>query len=1747
MEYQKTNVESFIGLDANLRPEVIKDQQASDIENLRFDKLGYLTNRNGTAAYPMDMSRTVYFDISAKLAPIGTVGVTEYVLEEPFGVGSGQPAVVPYDDATLSLINANASNSDRFMVYAVRLPANSANLSYVTDPYNQQNRPSDPANQYTWRYKMAYVLSPITGHANWRDKFFFAPNASFGPMGRAFVSGDPDNDLPSLYATIGTRSVTRADDKVIRTQIYAPTRWLGMHNTYSVNGVPKDGNWIDHYVTMVQYRGAIVISDKTNGDMLLVDEYNEAEFSETKKHRFSLRDNALAPFDVDDVVVDFGLDMEGFNNGVKAPMALYKFYLNRRRLESTKDNFQAYFTRGDESPTLSQTYLENLSNDDSDVIRSVWKPVTSGSTFILTEFWYDLDDEVLTQDASLASGITINNRSRYTFTMSKEGEEYDDLFGPLTLSNPDVDEEGQVSSDVYKWEDFEINYFPASGLTQGAGNFLTDSDRTWDKTSSGNTKLIPLKTKKGVEQNVPLGIWRYRFVWYLGGGEYSAPSAELVLPDILFSGIKDSDIVAATGSYSRPIGLSSVEDIVKSPLQLDVAPADALLNELPVMQAIRIFDGNNITAYGQNFLRVKEQLFYPEHTFAAEYASTAGASWPTNWGTESFLAKSQVSVVCTTMWTDANATLQGTAVESADSAVTDSDETMSDFDEFKITSYRASRIPIRVPLFSTFDGDSYQYNTVFTKYGVIRTAYQNVAKYSTVPGYNVATPAYQIVFAGRNRFAVENTDEYQYVDNGVARSGQSVYLNIVPFQVPQEENNRDDDQVYSGRPRHEYRNPTQVRGVRSESDRLTWLKDNLPTEVVSRMVISGIGEIPLVDYGDEGTWISQILTGVNDADTLEYIQPRTFTDASTYVIASNVISYGSNWTSYTDFFVMDGLTAINKTVKFSNLRIRISAPGERLTIPEQLSMYIPASLLFGAPHVKLKIPVDRIPRRARQLLVFRTRASHDNAWQPNEYGLVKAIDIKRDPSTGEPDYPGLFKYLEFLDDVDSGDLDFSYNLEDYNGFIQPIKSRFCLPLNERVFYSNIIEAYKPQAPRNSVDITPYAGAGADLRQHKNLNFGSNTELQRLWTYRLIEGALDTTNIANTSRYLYYFLSYTDDINSLSLTAYSGALDRGDLATPANRKKRPIMYCLPSGYDGAVRQANVYRLQSATPITEVRFNASRSVALTPGKVYLVAQGVVEYQGNIYYPKDIIQTVAESDTGVPASYAAAGVNFFGGANTNRGEMQSYCDPILLEITTVFDGAAGPNYIDKIGTIVPEDEGIFYDDDLPSLGRLPLKQLAQNQDVLESGLRWSEPYTPNKIKLASLMEVRAGDGDQITGMAQLYGNLVIAKERSLHRLAVQGSNVPVSRVDEISNNIGCIAPNTFTVINNTLYFLSWAGFFRYNNNVLEKVDGAFAEELQIRLRSAQNGVSNPAIRDASCGWNPTYREIYLNIPVMSSASNEGDFSEANQNGVLLVDNVGERQVRGITYAINIDTGLATKYRYMDDASYFTDPSGLVDVGFAIAPEQRAPRVQGRLYYTNTLGQLRSAEILPTRTYNYLTAKPTAGNASTQYLKSLFFIESPTKAPNGTLDKATDDFLLYTVGGAQNIQFRNVRVFWRSKAWTAGDKTVLKRVRKVYSHVSMSNEPVVIRGIVHTSPGGPTATSNISWSYTFADDRFVPPPYPSALGELSAIPTEAAGASTAPSQNRGERHIFEVEGGGSFQMEYFGFYWRPINVYER
>lgn len=1747
MEYRKVNITAFEGLDANSRPELIKDTQASDIENLRFEKLGYLINRNGVQMRRLLMERTVFSDIKADLYPIGAVGIGEFVLEKPFGSESTTDGIPPYDGANLDTLTP-VSQSDRFMVYAFRIPTNELGEA-MTDSYNEPNHSGTGFNPLTWRYKMAYVLSPELGADDWRDTFFFAPN------GTVNIGGDPDSSTSSLYATVGARTILRPDGQPSSIQTYAPARWLSQHNDAMVeSGQLKDLNWIDHYVVMKQYRRSLVISDMTNGDLLLADTAHEAEFSEDLKHNFELRENAIIEFDVDDVVIDFGLDTGGFNDGVKAPIVLHRYFLPKRRLTATRDNFEAYYTAApDKSPTWEKAHLSNnpYGSVGNAVIYRWWMPDNDFS-FVMTELGSDTNS-----DTWSTSGIAFNTVKQFAFTMNENGDEVDDLLGKLTYTDPNIETKDPTtgedlaarSIDPYRWDDFELTYFPASGKTQGEF-FLRGIDRDWDKISAGGTKAVKLTTKSGAEQEVPLGVWRYRFVWYAGAGEYSAASTELLVPDILFSGLKDADIVASVGSYQRPTGIDSEDDALRTSLPIGETMTQYFFNQTADASTIRISDGTALTEYGELFVRLKEALFNPDHKFGALHSSTSGASWPADWSTESMLALGQVQVTTTLYFADDVATCKGHVGETAFQKYDDAEDyDLGDYSDVEFSSYQSSAVSLMVPLFapqSAVATESYLFNSAFTSYGVPRMLWQNKAANAVVTGYDAAIPAYQIIFEGKTRFGVDEAST-EWLPNFVSEKGASIYFNVVPIQVSEELNNADDDELLVTPPayRYEFRNMSVLRGVRDHRERLSVTKSGLPAEVLTRVILTGTGEISLCEYGDMGTWETQKQrVPTNDRDNLGRTVDRSykFVDALEYFTHT----LGGTWRAP---IYIRGAEDVNgrPQFRFTNVKVAISGRGERLTIPEQITSYTPASVAFDAPRVKLTIPADRVPKRAKQLLIFRTLASHDNDWIPTQYGLVEAIDIMRDDNnelTGEH-----ATSIEFLDDVKSDKLDFSYDLEAYEGFVQPIRSRFCLPLNERVYYANLVETYRPRKPRNAVEINPY-DEGEPVPDplnipHRNLNYPPTTpEMVRLWTHRVVEDTAASTNIDPAATHLYYFLSYQDAARTFSLAAYSGAIDRTAGSTIVADKGRVVLVCAPSQYGPMVDEGVVYRLATTTPLTEVRLEGLAQLPATNGKVYLVVQGAVEYQGRVYYPKDVIRTASMPDSGVPTAIVDAFVNSFTGALTHRGHHGSHGDPLLLDITDHLEGGAGP-FIERIGVIKPEDEGVYYDDDGETKGRLSLRALIPLEERLESGLRWSDPYTPNKLSLASLAEVRAGDGDQITGLEALYGNLIVFKERSMHRLAVQAVDPPVSRVDEISNVIGCIAPNTVISINSAVYFLSWSGFYRYDNNKMEKMDGAFAEELQQRLRSTADGQPNPSIRDASCAWNPSYRELYLNIPIMGLPT--GSPLDEEDMASFLYDNKGLRVIRGVIYAISLDNGMVTKYRYMDDSVYFTD---VAHETLPTPTTVRAPRTQGRLYFNNSLGHLRSAEILPGRTKDYISADtPTALNYSRFFLHSGIFIESPTRV-SSVFEKPDDDFFYYNAdiaglhGTRVEVGQKLIRTFWRSKHWTADDKSVIKRVRKVFAYMGAASQPTVIRGRTHTSPEGNTATTDIEWSHTYG---LTLDPTVGVEGELLAEPTNNAGAATSPSQSRGERYIFEVESGGRVQMEYFGFYWKPINTYER
>ena len=774
---------------------------------------------------------------------------------------------------------------------------------------------------------------------------------------------------------------------------------------------------------------------------------------------------------------------------------------------------------------------------------------------------------------------------------------------------------------------------------------------------------------------------------------------------------------------------------------------------------------------------------------------------------------------------------------------------------------------------------------------------------------------------------------------------------------------------------------------------------NIPNEVVQRLILQGTSELVLADATLPGTITNA--TDPKGAELLKHSTVRAYRSVKEGTASESERYWFYNGTDNPDdhsggFY---GQTRVVSNVRYvynTNVTVAIHGDGERLTVPEQLTAYVPSSLLFGAPRIKLKIPATKIPDRAKRLMIFRTLASHDNNWVDGKFGLVKAVKVSRD----ESDYITDF---EFLDDVKDEDLDFGVVLDEFQGLTHPLKSRFNLPLNEVMYYANFVETYQPTSPRSRKDVFD----GGQIKYYAN---GSTTE----------------THVPYTTNVMWTRLS-------------------GATATAA----RNVLYCL--------------------------LNKDAS--------------------GVYSAPAFIGSNGDNDVPIAVSAGQAIVLI------NCPQQSGLTDEV-----EVWRGTEKSEYSytwELIGSIDKEMEGIFVDDaktaisnwtgDISELdGRISVPP-----DVIDnpSGLRNSEPYQPNFVRLESLYSVRSGDGDKITGVEQLAGNLLIFKERSIHRIAIQSSNPPYSRTDEISNRVGCIAPNTVFQYNNEIYFLSWSGFYKFNNNMLQKADGDFWAELERRINNFQEvdeygNPRNPAVRDASCGYNPVYNEIYLNIPVYTDG------------GTILedVENVNDpRIMRGHIYVIQLDTNLVSKFHYEQGGNY---------------PD----RTQGRLYHTNSLGEMRSAQIL---------------SDNIDSLPALICVDAPTDVSHDSISTNTlnvDTFEFST---------KDVHSLWRSKAFTLNDKSIIKRVVKVLANVRKGSYIRISGGSQNEDYGSYMQETNRWWRYDYETS-----------GELTAIPPRTSsmpGTPTAQHAERGERVSFQVESDGETMIDNFAMYWRPINQYLR
>lgn len=1594
-QYSKQRIAPLGGMANTPQPHAIRDEQASDMLNLRFHKLGYLVNRNGARAFVLDGGvDDIFSDID------GATAIGEFVLSAPVTdsiqfrpLGGEQVYTIQPSQAPYPLVEY-----DRLLIIGVRVNAGvtpdgvappdfgRGGLVYVGIPWN-----NIPDNHRSWQLTLSSLSDAVwygnaeTANGTPRPIFFKAP----------------------------ARRITRPT---------ANDSWVAL------NGYVDDPNWIEHYQQMQQFAGALVIADRVNGDVILHDEWDEAEPGETKVHRLRLQENCKANFDVDIVKLDFKLGEDEINGeGVENGMGLYKFYGKEKKSVAVNDGYDNGTSDLVGDSMLSANRVSGLSVPGGigagfDLSGEIDK--TLGGVKRFAKFWtMDIQGDDGTIEGAFKC-CKIDKTQQFVYSNIKDQFTYSSLLDAVSFENPKVkptyDDEGRKennnAADYYEWEDVKLTYYPCTGV-DGVTEMLTDKDREWSKTKPV-PKVVKLPLKTGIEQEVALGVWAYRFVWDMGNGEYSAPSAPLLAPDMLWSAMKDSvkgEILV--GSWERRASYAG------NATQTGISGAGMTTGGLFIPGITEA----NTTVYDALFNKIKSSLYEVGHPF-----NTANRSLQQTLITL-FHQGSEIELPCIL----AEAIGGKAIVDEGDNILNDD----ASIDSLTYTKYGVSKIV--VPLTKRL-GDYITLNSVFSdpdfsvKSGAYRKGYVGytplqyefiLKEYNMVKSYGMTMyrwslaenaeqePLYPYTTSSGDWMGVDDESEIEGFDEpiGIIKNGEaSAYLNIIR-EFTADTNNTADTPC-----------PTIARFVSKESDRLLNVGLKIPPEVKDRLLLSGYAELALVNSGDVGVLTSEShLTYYQLASIsmdpfwsmqgrLAPSMPRTLVSNFSssvwhriikpidrvryaYIIADMDSSDDIVWKAKYDVYKND--PPYNETIQnftFNNVTVALYLPGERLLIPEQLTSYFPSSLLFNAPRVNLHIDADQIPRRAKKLRVYRTLASHDNQWQPTEFGLVEEVDIKREPN-------GTALPIDYFDDVKDVDLDFTDNPNQYDGLIRPLASRFVVPLYEKMYYLNYRMEYQPQAPRGFINNIGTVHPTA-LKQKASDTVSKVSVAKKLVVNNTPVNLAKGYRMDFAGKLLQYMIAFKDIsgvVSPIKIDLVDFSADTGKLCAVAI-----ILAGYP--YSGGIKSFDVYR---------------RELPL-----------------DFPYPPFI----------------------------RIGEIKAEDEGIFIDTAEITDG----------------EEWKFYDSaDRGTPISPPLVE------EYRDGVQPSQVQDPSWIKPEEAFRLRSGDGDNITGAwVSNSGNLVVFKESSIHRLGFAGRN-QVERIDQVSSVFGCIAPNSIITYNGFVYFLSHEGLMRYNDNVFEKADGDFNYELKLRINDYIQTVRNPAVRDTAIAFNPVHNELWLNIPSFA------------KDKAWSVDDPG---LKGHIYVLNLLTNMVTKFGYEtgDDIIFHpgADPAN---------PTTRGTwdRTAGRLYYTTSRDELVSADILP----------------KNQHVDSLFYIEAPTDRHFDDVQRAINAQGLPETN--KQIDQYDIQSWWRSKQFTGDDRTITKRVRKIFATFAKArNHSITLEVDNSTYVNGARSSGGYQ-----------------AVGKKQFIPPHEVG------KDRGESVTVELKSSGETEIRDVEFWWRPVNTFLR
>ena len=1601
MSYERQEINQFKGLNSAADPSLIEDGFARDILNFRMEKVGKLVSRDGyiyglfiKLDPDMMQIRDTISPIRKMLENNGIIGIGEMVFSSKW----------------------EEIDTDRVMVYMIRaVPVKAEdNIDWNSDAI-KYNVMGNEKNHYA-----SFLFSPLTG----RYKNLLLANYQL--LGVNFNDADYQDLINRFDSSVETSPQSTykyyRNYKTSARPLFAPNKLMPEYTIETESLIPpsriwghEDDDYIKQYVDMNQYRHMLVVSDKINGDKIIEDEANRTDISacEKPKHSLRIRPNCLETFDVDVVKLDFQEKAGEKNYEVKQGMALYKFKLPKMTQITSNNLCDGYFSNIENYPySLCQSQAEMNYNKSKALIKSLQKLYVGRET--------DLGDVLHTE-------IGFSTEETQIFTNANNNSEVDNLFGKLEFEEQEyTDENGEYKkeriADVYVWEEYEIPYYICSGKTYGY-KLYRDLDRIFQKTTRApRIKELSVKDKYG--KMVPLGVWRYRFVWDFGDDVYSAPSAELVVPDMLWSAVRDEDIHGAFGyPYKRPFDYEK-DDVMKTLVDAPQYYYDIYGSFVQkLVPPLVIVSGNGqprLTSLGKIVFDLKKKLYDgQQHRFgiktATGYNDYGGVidainSWEVldyaDFATLIVLNSPETvqlkGIAAELVVVAASGRVPGVTIFYEGDLHLDANNRcmvwykksghrdsvrLNKMLDAKNKYYISNALYIQVPMFP--GRKRYQKYSVFDPEGRCRLAYQNVWREGPYKDIYIER---QIVFPG-----LFNNHKYLYLSyqrsqflhellyakanvysDDVFNADDAIYFNVVTYQdislrpdapypvkdtVEYVHVQGSDIALLDWDAAKQFRPFTLFRASKDSRDSLLRTAP-VDQQALDRLILSGVAELVLCSPNNVWSIASEYV--IRDLDWWTYSVVYS-SEHRAEIAGKDILNisnrYGSEVTNPS--FTRRAFVIMEPEREISPINV----PRPQYLDNLDVRVYLPGTRFVGVEQLTSYFPSSLIHKCPRIALRIRDEDIPRRA---------KGVKIFRTLATHNNDWDpmsfGLVKHVKIERDADGKAktvIKKDGQEETYDGFF---------------FFDDVMDS--------------------------NLDFSDNPT-----SYDgLRKEIFSRFNIALNERV--YYANFTEIYQSLAPRKSMGLLnvDNGHVSTnyiviTGERKDKGFVQ------PGMFRYAYVYRDEADNLSPEKYVPGTVTVSASPE----TPQAVVLFM----LPSKYDDTIRELEI-----YRASVVD---GVEPQKSDYK------------------------YIGSVSPEDEGIFVDD-----GKEGGKSLGCTKPDIqhyEDGLRWSEPYRPDWIKLNNFAEYRSGDnrGVRITGLASLEGNLVIFKENSIHRVAVQAEDPPLSRTDEISSVVGCIAPNTLIRVDNVLYFLSSQGFTSFDNQTIRNVDGLFGEELKFILQN------NPIeyIREASCGYNPYYKELYLNIPMMPSQMTEAiktrdypvgtnsqriiytDTQEQGGYEDVRIETEGDssrnwerhtREILGHLYVISLDKQYVTKFAYQTTGIKGV-PNGVWDV------RTIDPRQVIRKYYTNSFGELRSADILP-RAYGVPYA---GGIEGEKFVWAGFYIETPYLSPKQEIYTNYDTVSQTIIGGI--IQPYPERVY--------SDKDVVLDARMARQFALMYGEP--------------------------------------------------------------------------------------------